>query len=81
MECNPGKGGWYSPIYRYVPPQRVCFLGCFGLKMGITFYHCGLKSGMAFKGTTGVYKQRICQSCQLQMNSREKELSKIYHSS
>ena len=37
------------------------------------------QSGMVFKGTTGAYK-RICLF-QLQMNSREREVSKMYHSS
>ena len=34
---NPGGGG-VTPLYklyRYVPPQRVWFLSCFGLKTGI----------------------------------------------
>ena len=42
-----------------VPPQRVGFLGLFGLKTGIDFAHFGLESGMVFEGTTGVY-ERIC---------------------
>ena len=46
--------------YRYVPPQRVCFLRLFGLKTGVDFVHCGLETGMAFEGTTGVY-ERICR--------------------
>ena len=53
----PPRGG--TPLYKYVPPQRVWFLSCLGLKMGIDFDHYGLKSGMVFKGTTGAYK-RIC---------------------
>ena len=36
----------------YVPPQRVWFL-----KTGIDFDHYGLKLGMVFKGTRGVYKR------------------------
>ena len=58
---NPGGGGGTPPykLYRYVPPQRVWFLSCFGLKTGIDFDHYGLKSDMVFKGTTGAYK-RIC---------------------
>ena len=43
-------------LYRYVLPQRVWFLSCFGLKTGIDFDHYGLKSGVVFKGTTGAYK-------------------------
>ena len=42
--------------YRYVPPQRVEFLGLFGLKTDIDFAHFGLESGMVFEGTTGAYK-------------------------
>ena len=45
-------------LYRYVPPHRVGFLHCFGLKTGIHFAHFGLESGMVFGGTTGRY-QRI----------------------
>ena len=76
-----GGGGGGTPLYklyRYVPPQRVWFFSCFGLKTGIDFDHYGLKSGMVFKGTIGAYKRL---SFQLQMNSREREVSKIYHSS
>ena len=36
----------------YVPPNRVGFLGRFGLKTGIHFAHFGLKSGMVLEGTT-----------------------------
>ena len=50
----------------------------FGLKTGIDFDHYGLKSSMVFKGTIGAYKR---MSFRLQMNSREREVSKIYHSS
>ena len=45
-----------SPGVGYVPPCRVGFLHCFGLKTGICFAHFGLESGMAFEGTTGVYE-------------------------
>ena len=45
----------YKP-YRYVPPHRVGFLRCFGLKADIHFAHFGLESGMFFEGTTGVYE-------------------------
>ena len=73
----PGGGG--TPLYkqyRYVPPRRVWFLSRFGLKTGIGFVHYGLKSGMIFQGTTGAYL-----SFQLKKKSREREVSKIYHSS
>ena len=38
-------------------PQRVGFLGRFGLKTGIDFAHFGLESGMVYKGTTVVYQR------------------------
>ena len=41
-----GSGG--NPLYklyRYVPPHRIGFLRCFGLKTGIHFAHFGLESG------------------------------------
>ena len=37
-------------------PQRVGFLGLFGLKTGIHFVYFGLESGMVFEGTTAVYE-------------------------
>ena len=46
-------------LYRYVPPHRVGFLCCFGLKTRIHFAHFGLESGMISEGTTGAY-ERIC---------------------
>ena len=55
----PEGGGGGTPLYRYVPPQRVWFFSRFGLKTGIDFDHYGLKSGMVFKGTRRAY-QRIC---------------------
>ena len=45
-----GRG---TPIYKpysYVPPHRVGFLRCFGLKTGIHFAYFGLESGMVFEG-------------------------------
>ena len=59
-----GGGGGVLPHISYIgmcrcAAQRVWFLSHFGLKTGIDFDHHGLKSGMVFKGTTGVYK-RIC---------------------
>ena len=38
-----------TPLYRHVPPQRVWFLCCFGLKMGIDFAYFGLNSRMVFE--------------------------------
>jgi len=53
---HPGGTPLYK-VYRYVPPQRVWFLSCFGLKMGIDFEHFGLKLGMVIGGTfTKAYK-------------------------
>ena len=45
---------------RNVPPHRVGFLSCFGLKTGIHFTHFGLESGMVSEGTTGVYERIYC---------------------
>ena len=42
-------GGGVLPLNkpnRNVPPHRVGFLSCFGLKTGIHFTHFGLESGM-----------------------------------
>ena len=36
-------------------PERVGFLGLFGLKTGIHFAHFSLELGKDFKGTTGAY--------------------------
>ena len=36
-----------------MPPHRVGFLRCFGLKTGIHFAHFGMESGWIFEGTTG----------------------------
>ena len=58
FEMAPGGGG--IPLYRlfkYVPPQKVGFLRCVGLKTGIHFAHFGLESGMIFEGPTGVYER------------------------
>ena len=53
LSCSFAREG-----HKYVPPQRVGFLRCFGLKTGIDFAHFGLKSGMVFfEGTTGAYER------------------------
>ena len=39
-------------------PQRVWFLHCYGLKMGIEFAHFGLESRIVLEGT------RVVQGCQ-----------------
>ena len=57
FKAPPGGTPLYK-LYRYVPPHRVGFLRCFGLKTGlIHFAHFGLESGMVFRGTTGVYER------------------------
>ena len=70
-------GGGGTPLYkpyRYVPPQRVGFLGRFGLKTGTHFAPFGLESGVVFKGTTGVY-ERILR----RRNKTESQNSKQNH--
>ena len=62
LDCDniPGGGGTsLNKPYRFVPHQKVWFLCRYGLKTGNDFAHFGLKLGMAFEGTTGVY-ERIC---------------------
>ena len=49
----PGGCTLLCKQYRYVPPQRVWFLGRFGLKTGIAFAYFGLSSGMIFEGFRG----------------------------
>ena len=48
------------------------------MKTAVDFDHYGLKLVMVFKGTTRAYTYL---SFQLQMNNKEREVSKIYHSS
>ena len=36
-----------------MPPHRVGFLQCFGLKTGIHYAQFGMESGMVFEGSTG----------------------------
>ena len=43
-----GRGKPLHKLYWYVPPLRIGFLRCFGLKTGIDFAHFGLASGMVF---------------------------------
>ena len=35
-----------------MPPHRVGFLRCFGVKTGIHYAHFDLESGMVFEGAT-----------------------------
>ena len=54
-EIGGGGGGGVLPLNkpnRNVPPHRVGFLSCFGLKTGKHFTHFGLESGMVFEGAT-----------------------------
>ena len=83
--AGEGGGVRYFPkytcmykLYRYVMPRRVWLLRHFGLKTGIDFDHYGLKSGVVFKGTMRASLETYW-SFQLQMNSMEREASKIYH--
>ena len=49
--CGAFSMGGVTPsfkLYRYVPPHRVGFLRCFGLKTGLHFAHFGLESGVVF---------------------------------
>ena len=58
IEIKPGGVGTpLHKLYRYVLPHRVGFLRGFVLKTGLHFAHFGLKSGIVFEGTTGVYKR------------------------
>ena len=48
-----------TPLYkthRYVPPQRVEVLRCFGLKTSIDFAHLGLESD-SFRRKEGEYER------------------------
>ena len=55
--CDLAPGG----IYRYVSPQRVCFFcAVYVFKRVSRLCSFGMKSGMVFEGTTGVY-ERICR--------------------
>ena len=55
LKRSVGEVGGVLPLNkpnRNVPPHRVGFLSCFGLKTGIHFTHFGLESGMIFEGAT-----------------------------
>ena len=52
VHCRQEKKPGGTPLYkrhRYVPPQRVWFLGLFGLKTGTHFAHFGLEWGMVLR--------------------------------
>ena len=49
----------YKP-YRYVLPQRVWFLHCYRLKMGIESAHFGLELRIVLEGTRVVYECICC---------------------
>ena len=54
---SAGEGTPLYKPYSYVPPQRVGFSRCLGLKTAIDFVHFGLESGIVFEETTGVYER------------------------
>ena len=43
-----------------MPPQRVGFVGRFGLKMGTFFAHFGPELDIVFKRTMGLYDRIYC---------------------
>ena len=58
---TPGGTSLYK-LYRYVPTQRIWFLGLFGPKTGTHFAHFGLESGMVYERTTGVYEGQVLKN-------------------
>ena len=71
--CIWGGGGvtpLYKP-YRYVPPHRVGFLRCFGLKMGVHFAHFGLERVWFPKELRIVW---MYLSFQFQISKKEREI-------
>ena len=57
--CLTSSNRWLGPLYepyRYLPPPRIWFYGCFGLKTSFDFAHFALESCRVFKELTGVYK-------------------------
>ena len=55
LQC--GEGTPLNKPHSHVPPQRVGFSRCLGLKTAIDFVHFGLESVMVFEETTGVYER------------------------
>ena len=53
---SPLRGTPLYKSHRYVLPQRVEVLRCFGLRTGIDFAHSGLESN-SFRGKEGVYER------------------------
>ena len=67
-----GSGGGGNPLYklyRYVPPHRIGFLRCFGLKTGIHFAHLGLDGCRGKYGSVWTYLM-----LQFQMSKKEREI-------
>ena len=63
VRTETNKSPWllftkYGKLSRYVPPQRVWFLGLFGLKTGMYLACFGLVLGMVFEETTGAYERK-----------------------
>ena len=65
-------------LNRYVPPQRVWFWSRCGMKTGIDFDHNGFKSTVVFEREP---RERINLFVFSTPNDREREVSKIYHTS
>ena len=63
-----------------VPGGVLPYISFLGSRTNVyDFDHSGLKSGMIFKETMTSFRHYL--SFQLQMNNREREVTKIYHSS
>ena len=68
------RGGGGTPLYkpyRYVPPHRVEFLRCFGLKTGVHFAHFGLERVWFPKERRIVW---MYLSFQFQIRKKEREI-------
>ena len=60
----------YKPC-RYVSPQRIRFLLCCGLKLGIGFAPFGLELGMVFEESMGVCECICCFNSKLKMGKKD----------
>ena len=67
----------YNKLYRYVPPQRVGFLGFFGLKTLCSFCS-GI--GYGFRGNYGGVHVLTYLSFEFHMNNNKREICKYANS-